>query len=336
MLFRRPCAAAAAAVICVVSASAVQADLLVPDSFRDRIMRFSSVDGSLIDMNFITNASTGNLFQLAIEAAPVGDQIWVSDQNADSIFRFTNTGQFLGTVVGPSNGLDNIRGFAVVNNILYVTNFFDGNGAPGPAIRRFNATTFQDLGSAFPPGVTSPWDVIEYDNDVIVSDGGTITGSNTGFLFRLDRTTGEYESTFASGQASTNGLTLPKGMTTLDNGNLLVANNSTPRNLYEYDATGTRVATYSMGDLSVNGVFELDNGRIFVAAQGTGVSGTNGLYSLDRATGELTPILLASQTPDGFIPNFVNFAVVPEPAAAASLLLASLLALSRRQRGATR
>ena len=335
MLFRRPSAAAAAAAMLVVfvCAPTVRADLLVPDSFRDRIMRFSSTDGSLIDMNFITNESTGNLFQLAIEAAPVGDQIWVSDQNADSIFRFTQTGQFLGTVVGPSNGLDNIRGFGVVNNILYVTNFFDGNGAPGPAIRRFNATTGADLGSAFPPGVTSPWDVIEFDNSVIVSDGGTITGSNTGFLFRLDRNTGEYTSTFASGQASTNGLTLPKGLTTLDNGNLLVANNSTPRNLYEYDASGNRVATYSMGDLSVNGVFELDNGRIFVAAQGTGVFGTNGLYSLDRATGELTPILLGSQTSDGFIPNFVNFAVVPEPAAA-SLVLTSLLVLARRRRRA--
>src|SRR5688572_15351887 len=132
MLFRRPSAvAAAAAMLVVLSNSAVRADLLVPDSFRDRIMRFSSTDGSLIDMNFITNASTGNLFQLAIEAAQMPDgQIWVSDQNADSIFRFTQTGQFLGTVVGPANGLDNIRGFGVVNNILYVTNFFDGNGAP--------------------------------------------------------------------------------------------------------------------------------------------------------------------------------------------------------------
>lgn len=329
---------AAAAVVSI--SGFARADLIVPDSFRDRVMRFSSVDGSLIDLNYITNASTGNLFQLPIEAAPVGDQVWVSDQNADSIFRFSQAGQFLGTVVGPGNGLDNIRGFGVVNNILYVTNFFDGNGAPGPAIRKFNATTGADLGSTFPPNVTSPWDVIGYNNSVLVTDGGSISAGadDSGFIFRLNSSDGSFNSIFASGTRGSNGLSLPKGSTTLDNGNYLVANNSTPRNLYEYDATGTRIATYAMGDLSVNGVFELDNGNIFVAAQGTGVTGTNGLYSLDRGSGVLTPILLGSQTPinpstgfpEGFIPNFVNFAVIPEPASVGLATLAVLLRRGRR------
>ena len=127
-----PRAAAAVAVVSSLfwSVSTASADLVVPDSFMDRIMRFSSVDGSPIDMNFIPNSATGGLFQLAIEAQGVGDEIWVSDQNADSIFRFTRTGTFLGTKVGPANGLDNIRGFGVINNVLYVTNFFSGNGAP--------------------------------------------------------------------------------------------------------------------------------------------------------------------------------------------------------------
>lgn len=329
---------AAAAVLSVSSVASAQ--LLVPDSFRDRIMLFSHVDGSPIDLNYITNAQAGGVFQLAIEAQQVGDQIWVSDQNADSIFRFTLAGQPLGTVVGPADNLDNIRGFAVINNTLFVTNFGALNGAGGAGIRLFNATTGANLGTTTPPNVESAWDVIDWNNGAYVSDGGAITPVNTGHIFRLNRDTGAYESTLETGSATTNGLSLPKGMTTLANGNLLVANNSTPRNLYEYAPNGTRVASYGMGDLSVNGVFELENGRIFVAAQGTGVTGTNGLYSLDRATGQLDPILLGSQTPinpttgfpEGFIPNFVNYAAIPEPAAAAGVALLAAGALAGRGR----
>lgn len=329
--FRRLAGAAFAAGFSM--SSFAWADLLVPDSFRDRIMRFSSVDGSPIDLNYITNASVGGIFLLPIEAAPVGDEIWVSDQNADSVFRFSQGGAFLGTAVGPANALDNVRGFGVVNGILYVTNFATNNGAPGPAIRRFNATTFADLGSTTPPNVTSPWDVIAFDNSVMVSDGGTITAGNddTGYVFRLNQSDGSFNSTFINGTRGSNGVSLPKGMTVLSNGNLLIANNSTPRNLYEYTAAGARVGTYAMGDLSVNGVHELANGNIFVAAQGTGVLGTNGLYSLDRAAGTLTPILLGNQTTDGFIPNFVNFAVVPEPAGVGVITMGLLYFVRRRR-----
>jgi hypothetical protein len=296
-------------------------------------MRFSSVDGSLIDLNFITNASTGGVLQLGIEVGQVGDQIWLSDQNADSIFRFNLQGQFQGTVVGPANNLDNIRGFGVVNNILYVTNFATNNGAPGPAIRKFNATTFADLGSTFPPGVTSPWDVVEFDNSVMVSDGGTIGGSETGFLFRLNSSDGSFNSVFDDNSPTSNGLSLPKGMTVLSNGNLLVANNTTPDNIYEYTPAGVRVGTYTFDpgtSLSFNGAVELENGMVFVTLQGSGVSGNNGVYSLNRATGVFTPILLASQT-DGFIPNFPNHVVgIPEPLGATGAALAGAMMLLRR------
>lgn len=291
------------------------ADVLVPDSFRDRVMRLSSVDGAVIDMNFITNASAGGIFQLAIEALQVGNEIWISDQNADSVFRFSLTGAHLGTVVGPAQGLDNIRGIGVIDGILYVTNFGALNGAPGPSIRLFDANNLNPLGSVFPPNVQSPWDVVAFDGWTMVSDGGTITGGgdDTGYVFRLNPNTGQYINTFLFGTRGSNGLSLPKGMCVLSNGNLLIANNSTPQNLYEYNPAGTRVATYPMTGLSCNGVMELDNGEVLVCAQGTGVFGTNGFYALNRGTNALRTILLGSQTADGFIPNFPNRFTPPPP-----------------------
>jgi hypothetical protein len=75
------------------------------------------------------------------------------------------------------------------------------------------------------------------------------------------------------------------------------------------------------------------NGNVFVTLQGSGVFGTNGVYSLDRSTGVFTPILQGSQTTDGFIPNFPNHvAVIPEPAGALALLVmgAGLSGMRRR------
>ncbi len=285
------------------------ADILVPDSFRDRVMRFSSVDGSLIDIDFITNDATGGIMLLGVKIKQVGDELWLSDQNLDGILKFDLDGAYLGFVVGPANNLDNVRGFDVVNNILYVCNFGSLNGAPGAAIRKFDATTLADLGSESPPQVQSCWDVREYAGRVVVSDGGTITtvpSQDTGYIWSLDPVTGVYNGTFASGTLASNGLSLPKGMTVLSDGNLLVANNSGTggRAILEYDASGARVATYPLeSNFNANGVIELDNGTIMICLQGTGVFGTNGIYILDRSTGIVTPSLLGSQTADGFIPN---------------------------------
>jgi hypothetical protein len=309
-----------AAGLLAVALPAATADILVPDSFRDRVMRFSSVDGSLIDMNFITNADTGGIMLLGVKVQQVGSELWLSDQNLDGILKFDLDGNYLGFVVGPANNLDNVRGFNVVDNILYVCNFGPNNGAGGACIRKFDAATFANLGSEFPPFVESCWDVMPFAGRVMVSDGGAISTppNDTGYIWGLNAATGAYEITFASGTAASNGLSLPKGMCLLSNGNLLVANNSGSRASLEYDAAGNRVATYPLDPtFSANGVFELDNGLIFICLQGSGVLGTNGIYLLDRSTGIVTPSLLGNQTTDGFIPNNPGrFSPPPPPCAA--------------------
>ncbi|MEM6401184.1 MAG: hypothetical protein AAF757_13270, partial [Cyanobacteria bacterium P01_D01_bin.116] len=73
-----------------------QSFLMIPDSVGDRILLFDSNDGSLIDDNFIDGSETGDgIFQTPINAIQVNQEIWVSDQVADAIFRFDLQGNYL-------------------------------------------------------------------------------------------------------------------------------------------------------------------------------------------------------------------------------------------------
>ncbi|MBK9127577.1 MAG: hypothetical protein IPM13_07220 [Phycisphaerales bacterium] len=282
-------------------------DLLITDRYRDSVHKFSSVDGSVIQLDFINTAS-GLQLDSALEALVVGDEIWVADQNLDMVARYTLAGVYLGPFIGPSSQIDNIRGIHVHENVLYVTNFGSANGAPGGCIRKFDATTGANLGSVFPPGVRSPWDVMVYQGRILVSDDLNISTNpllDTAAIFEL--LPGGGTGVFASGSQGTNGLSLPKQMIELANGNLLVGNNGLPRALIEFNAAGQIVASYSTGSLRTNGLFELDNGLILVAGEDTGVLGTNGIYTLNRSNGAFTPLLLGNQTPGGLLPHYINF-----------------------------
>jgi len=294
-------------------ASLALAELLVTDRYRDSVHRFSSVDGSLVQLDFIVGAGPGQALDSPMEALVVGDRIWLSDQNLDSVFRYTLTGQYVDRFVGPAHQIDNIRGFDIVQGVLYLTNFGTANGAPGPAIRRFDVATGANLGTLTMPGSRSPWDVLAYGARLLVSDDTNISTNpllDTAVIWDIAQNP---VGVFASGSAGTNGLSLPKQMIALSNGRLLVANNGTPRALLELNAAGQIVASYPLGTLRPNGLYELENGRIFIAGEDTGVLGTNGVYTLDRATGTLTPILLGNQVPGGLLPHYVNY-YAPPPA----------------------
>lgn len=288
-------------------AGTAAADLLVTDRYRDSIHLFSSVDGSLIQLDFITDASGADL-DSALEALVAGDEIWVADQNNDAILRYNRAGQFLAYFVDATDAIDNIRGFDVIGGVVYVTNFGTANGAPGAAIRKFDVTTGADLGSVFPPGARSPWDVMNFHGRILVSDDTAISispPSDTGAVWEL--LPGGGTSVFATGSQSTNGLSLPKQMITLSNGNLLIGNNGTPRALLEYSAAGVQLVSYSTGTLRANGIYELDNGLIFIAGEDTGVSTTNGIYLLDRSNGQVHPVLVGSQVPGGLLPHYAQY-----------------------------
>jgi hypothetical protein len=102
-------------------------------------------------------------------------------------------------------------------------------------------------------------------------------------------------------------------MIQLANGNLLVGNNGLPRALIEFNSAGQIVASYTTGTLKTNGLYELENGLIFVAGEDTGVLGTNGIYTLNRANGQFTPLMLGNATPGGLLPHYVSYIAPDAP-----------------------
>jgi hypothetical protein len=339
------CSALALAVPSVASA----ADLLIGDSQGDRVMRFSGVDGSLIDLNFISESAVGDVFAFPQKATLVGNEIWVSDQTNDNIQRFSQSGSLLGTVLGPTNGLDNVRGFAVSGNTLYVANLGTANGAPGVAVRRFNATTLaplSNLTSATLTGLAGPWDVENFDDDVVIADAGASSTNplnDTAFVYRVDGATGDLKSIVISSNAGS-GLGLIKGLAQLRNGNLLVANNGTPQRLSEVriDQNNSVVRFFGLQNVSVidpdgstipvaqmfiNDAHELDNGLWLISTTAAGISTTNGVYTLDPSDGTIRTIVRGVTSP--MTPNLIG--VIPEPTSLSLLAIPALL-LTRRRR----
>jgi hypothetical protein len=312
-------------------ASYAHAALIVADGWRDGAHLISSFDGSIIQLDFISDLVSGPDLSVPIEAMQVGNEIWMTDQNLDAVLRYDMSGTYISNFVGPGDQLDNVRGFHVADNVLYVTNFGTNNGAPGGAIRKFDATTGANLGTVVYPQARSPWDVAGFGSRVLASDDFAIgTGaSNTAGIIELfpDGTT----SVFASGSEASNGISLIKQMISLSNGNLLAANNSLPRALIEFNSAGGIVASYPLGSLQSNGIYELENGLILIGAQGTGINGTNGLYTLDRTNGNVVPIFTGATIPGGggTTPNFINF-IIPEPGTL-GLLALGIICLHRRR-----
>ena len=350
---------AAALVIGLAFAADARADLWVPDSEGDRIMKFSSFDGSVIDLDFITNASTGNRLILPFEPLLVGDEGWVSDQNADAIYRFSLDGTFLGSFVDDDPGgmaqadLVNIRGFEVLDGKLFVANrdsripgVLPGGGSEGddtPSVNIFDVATGQSLGEVSPPPAEQPYDLVSFEGGLLYADPANISifpGQDQGFVQRLDAD-GNFVDTFISGTGDTdtsNGLRGPHQILVLPNGNVMVANTTgSPFGVYELDSDGNIVTVYDTvaagRTFRPEGLALLGNGDIFVTGTDRGgqFSDFNGVFSLDRDTGLFTPILRGVDLGGvRFTPMYAN--VVPEPAAALSLAVALAAACGRRPR----
>lgn len=280
--------------------------LMVPESTNDRVMLFDSFDGSLITDNFIDLAPQGA--QTPINAVQVGDQIWVSDQLSDSVYRYSMDGtSHLGTITG---GLDNIRGFEVVGNTVYMTNSGTNNGAPGDGIVTIDVPSASINGffASGDNGDGDPFDVLAYFGDLLINDiaGEDIDRHNTG---------GAFLSEFVNSDGVSS-LDFPEQMSTTQFGNVLVAGFSSPAGIYEYDNTGALLNYYDVGT-GVRGVFELENGNIMFT-DGSGV------HVLDPNTGLITTSI------DGVSARFIE-CVVPAPSGVALLGLAGLAAFRRRR-----
>lgn len=233
--------------------ASAQQYVLGVDSTANAAHLFSPLDGSLVQSNFLEWGSLGSGSTTAIHGLQVGNQIWVSDQLRDVIYRFNLAGNHVGTI-GPT-GLDNIRGMEVVGNEVWVTNTGTQNNAPGNALVRLDSTTGNIVGST--TNSVGMWDVVNYQGLVLASNS---TNHNLEF-YNLD---GTFNSVFHS--PTPPGLRFPQQLYVKDNGNVLAAGFSNAggniTGVFEFDTVGNFLGIVAGLNLGPRGVFELDNGEI--------------------------------------------------------------------------
>ena len=299
-------------------------NLLVAESFDDRVLLLDAFDGSVIDDTFIDIAAaassvgyTGGL--TPIEARQVGDEVWVSDQVADRIWRFNSNGSFAGQigVDGAGNGqLNNVRGFEVVGNTAYVAQGSDGAQPEG--IVTIDTMTGSITGSFNPldSGDSSFYDVRQIGNELFVSNADS--GNDAIMRFALD---GSFLGDFATSDGDSS-FDFAQQISVRDsNGNILVGGFSVPSGVYEFMSDGTSLGVLSGTEgLGPRAAFELGNGDVLFS---------HGLV-LDRLTAG--PVIEGS-VDDGFFPSFryINPTNVPAPGAAVALAGFAGLASRRRR-----
>ncbi|MBL9032528.1 MAG: hypothetical protein JNM80_12585 [Phycisphaerae bacterium] len=161
-----------AAILCVAglaSATLGQQRLMITDSGAgDRVMLFDPQDGSVVDLDWITDiGAVGWSFTTPKEAMVVGNEIWVSDQVVDIIARFDFNRAFLGTITAHPGGgvLDNIRGMGTDGTNVYVT-LMHGTAA----LRGVCVYTTAGAPVAFLPGSGSYFDAERFGTDLLVSN----------------------------------------------------------------------------------------------------------------------------------------------------------------------
>jgi len=257
-MIRKSVAAVAACGLLSTLASAQQV-LLVVDSANRAAHTFDPNTGALIQANFLDWNALGTGNSTGKHALQVGNEIWVSDQIRDLIYRFTLAGTPIANI-GPT-GFDNIKGMAVVGSQVWVTNAGTGNGAPG------NAIVFVDLGTASiagsAPTVGSLFDLHVVGNEVL---GTNITNH------RIERYSmaGALLGTFGSGA-----MRFPQQIHPRPSGTFLVAGFSTPAGVYEYSAVGAELGVVAGSAAGPRAGYELGNGSIlWTNASGVWVGST--------------------------------------------------------------
>src|SRR5690606_28149842 len=133
-------------------------------------------------------------------------------------------GQYIDRI-GPM-GLDNIRGMALVDGVVYLANGGAGNAAPGHAIITIDAATGQITGS-FPAG--DPWGVTPCEGGLLVSEE------------TLDELERYPLSGGSQGVLVTTGFDLPQQMYVKENGNVLLAAYNAPVGIFEFTPAGELV-----------------------------------------------------------------------------------------------
>lgn len=251
MILTRTLATSALALSFASAFSAVY--LMVPDSSSTtgrRVMLLSAQDGSVVNPTYIDlNLQVASTPKHALQ---VENEIWVSDQVADSIFVYDLLGAYKRTITGQ---LDNIRGMGYANGTVYVTNDGAGNGAIADSIAMYD-TAGNRLGHFLTAPATSPFGIFEHNGELLITDS-------------TEHTIRRYSYAGASlGVWHAGAIRFPQQIHRRSNGNLIVAGFSPPAAVYEYDPAGNFVASYAAGS-GPRGAYELGDGQLLYTV-GTG------------------------------------------------------------------
>lgn len=248
-----------------VACSAQSQFLLTFDSNNDVGILLDAFDGSVVNSNYLdigaAAASVGVTSTTPIEGIEVGNQIWVSDQVGDRIYRFDrDSGGFLGDITTANDGtggLNNIRGMTLVGNTVFAAlgndSAFTNEGIVAIDI---NTLTVSNNFNGRDPADTSYFDIVEYNGDLLV---GNIDSGNDG-IDRYD-TSGNYLGVFSSSDGATSYDFLQQ-MYVRDDDSLLGAGFSLPSGVFAIGADGTDNGIVAATDFGPRGVYELGNGDI--------------------------------------------------------------------------
>ncbi len=253
-------AAVACGAIAALATFAHAQFLMVADSGRGKVFLCDPMDGSVIDDDFITEVPGGPFtFGTIKEALQVGNEIWVTDQTEDAIWRFTATlnPAFVGSI---PLGLDNMRGLCVVGAEVFVSNGDGGNGATANSIAVYDFAGTRTQTYLSSPGI-SPFDCEPFNADILVSN------SSNHQINRFS-TLGTFLNTFHAGA-----IRFPQQVHVANSGpgatqEVWAAGFSTPSGLYRYDASGAQIG-YFNAVAGLRGCWYLGDGTVLVTASGT-------------------------------------------------------------------
>ena len=312
------------ALAAATGAALAQDLMLIPDSVSDRVWAFSAVDGALVTNAYISDpGSVGGIdvFNRPLEVlVSASGTLLVTDQFADVVSEFDADGAFVRVFslggVRNTQIMDNIRGGHVLTtgpnagsvlvcnaggtNALLVSqnnvkrlDAADGSEQPDFAFNRYG-------------GLRGPFDAIEYNGSILVSDEGQRA------IVRYTPE-GKFDERFTSA-FDVPQIDFPQQMAVAANGNLLLAEFSGGL-ILEFSPDGQLAGQYRPGTLTLfRGIAELDNGNLLVTS-GTGVHQVTrtGLVVATHATGSEFRYITRFTPPSGrsFPPSVEH---QPEPA----------------------
>ncbi|MBX3387041.1 MAG: hypothetical protein KF768_10760 [Phycisphaeraceae bacterium] len=261
--------------------------LMVVDSGRGKVFLCDPQDGSVINDDFIVQIPNGPYdFGTIKEAIQVGDEIWLSDQTRNVVWRFTATltPNYIGQISG---NMSNIRGLGRIGSKVFVSNANASGASPANSIPEFDlAGNFQ---GAIATGGTSPFDVEPFQGGFLVSHS-----SGTNDITRHDAD-GLFLNVFHAGSIAFAQQLHVANTGPMGEPEVWAAGFSSPSGLYRYDASGTQVGFYSVV-AGLRGCWVLGDGTVLVTSSGT-------LNKVDPATNTSTIV----PVPTGASLHYINF-----------------------------